>query len=289
MPDLPTDLQLPLTRMSVAEYGRSALASGEKTMEVDGHWWREIRPFFFRPVLPYLEYQPGTFKLPPRGLVGGVQHVVPPNCSANSTIDLLMFPQVQGYSLATLNSSRRWDVRTAEKRYTIRLFTGLREFQDKAHSVYGAFFQRTQYGYLSERLRKDRFDAWAQTVYGTPGIIVLGAFAGDTLGAVSISHVVERTFVYSTFFANEDALRQRVSSLMLHTLRAAAAASGDIARIFVGMRKTGAAQSIDSFYMERGCVVQSLPASLSLNPIAKWTLRAFRPAVLHRMVGHQPA
>jgi hypothetical protein len=274
-----------LPKVTVEEYGRCAQAEGEKVTKVGDTWWREVRPFFYRPLVPHLELSPTDIGRPAQARLGGFQYVVPPGTPSNSQIDFLMFTDAQAYSLEKLNPRRRTEVRSAAKRFTVRPFESCEEFKQNAHPVYISFFQRTGYRYLSSRRDKKEFDRWAERIFNAPGTIVLGAFAGTELLAVNSSRIIGDTLAYSTFFSREDALRHPVSSLMLHSVRSAAAASGDIRQVFAGMRKWDERRSIDDFYVRRGCTILSKPAWLELNPLVSWAMRSFRPDLLRQLTG----
>jgi hypothetical protein len=278
---------MPLPKTTIAEYAQSAQAEGARVFCRGDVWWREVRPFFFRPLLPYLEQQPNGQIPSLRAALGGFQHVVPTGAHSNSAMSCLMFRDAQSYSLGKLNSDRRRQVNLAAKRFSVRPFVGCTEFQHKAHAVYVSFQQRTRYTYLSDRLKQNRFARWAESLFRSPGTLVLGAFAGSDLVATSVSRVIGDTLLFSTFFARRDAMQQHVSSLVLHRVRAAAAESGDIKVVFAGMRKTGKAQSVDEFYLHRGCTIQPLPARLTVNPITRLVMRTFRPALLRTLIGER--
>ena len=52
--------------------------------------------------------------------------------------------------------------------------------------------------------------------------------------------------------------------LMLHEVRTAAAESGEISTVFAGLRKAGKGQSVDEFYLHRGCT--GIPGLMSKPP-----------------------
>lgn len=278
-----------LRRMSADQYAHSLRTVGERLTDRDGIWWREVRPFFFRPLLPYTEV-PGVLKAPnSRAKLGGYQYAVPEPAAANSVMALLIFPGAGSYSLDQLNSDRRRGVRTAAKHFEVRPFADPHQFSVLAHPVYVSFYQRTHYRVYSARLDPGHFRQWANAIFSEPGSTVLGAFQGDSLAAVNISRVVGDTLHYSTFFATEDAMKRQVSSLMLHTVRALAAESGDIRQIFAGMRKSGRAESVDTFYLHRGCSLEAKPARLCLNPMVRLGLRVVQPHLLNRLTGSASA
>lgn len=275
-----------LPKLTLAEFARAARQEGESVREVAGYPWREVRPFFFRPLLTHQELAPADTRAPFRARFGGYQHATPAGAPANSTMSFLIFPDARDYSLAKLHPTRRWEVRTAAKRFQVRPFSDCTEFKRTAHDVYVSFFNRTKYGYIRSRLHKEVFDRWADAVFSSSALLALGAFAGDELAAVSLSRCVGGTLRYSTYFARLEAMRSHVSSLMLHSIRTAAAESGDIDQIFVGMPKSSPEhRSVDDFYLHRGCIVQTRPAWLRLNPLVGWLLARLNPRAAAQLRG----
>jgi hypothetical protein len=272
-----------LRTMSLAEFGRSAQAEGQKVICDGGVWWREVRPFFARPLLPYRPAVPTT-DLPWRYRLGGLQYAARPGETANSHIELIMFPAA-GYNLAALPHKRRWEVRAAERHFSLRMYESASGFAEQAHPVYVDFFRRTRYGYRSDRLDRVGFDRWTDVLFGPGKANVLGAFAGGQLEAVGVLRAVEGTLHYSSFFARGSALRHHVASLMLHRAREMAAAAGDIVEVFAGVRKTGADRTVDDFYLHRGAEIRRIPACLRLNPLAKFLLRGLAPERFRRLTG----
>jgi len=274
--------------MSVEEYADLESRLGARLEKVNGVWWRRVRPFFYRPLIAYQAINPAVCRPPLQSLLGGYQHVVPSDCEANSTIGSLMFTEAQEYSLDSLDSDHRRQVRTALKRFEVRNLTDRQAFKERAYPLYLSFLKRTNYRYLAGRARKTIFERWADLLFDLPAILKLGVFAGNELSAVSVSFLVEDTVIYATFFARSEAMNYHVSSLMLHTVRQSAAVRGDVRQVFVGMCKTGKNRSVDQFYLQRGCSVQHLPARLKINPFAKLLLRTFKPGLLQQLVGSPP-
>lgn len=279
-----------LGKMSAAEFGDSVRREGQRVFESDGIWWREVRPFFARPLLPYEPLAVSARNLPWRYRLGGSQWALTPGLPANSTLQMVMFRDAAGYRLEHLPHKRRWEVRAAARRFAIRTLDRPDLIKGPGHDVYAEFFARTGYGYRAGRVRKREFDAWVDTLFESRNVHVLGAFAGDALAAVAVFRVVDDTLVYSSFFARSDALKHHAASLMVHRLRELTAADGSVRQIFVGMRKSGPARTIDDFYLHRGGVICTVPAHLQLAPGVGWLLRTLRPELYRHMLGEpEPA
>lgn len=262
--------------MTEAEFACLLAAEGQRVVRSGAVWWRQVRPFFYRPVLPYVPLGNRT-TLPVHAKIGGAQFAVTAPGDANSTMQVVMFDNACEYSLDTLPPKRRWEVRTALKQITVRPLSTPAELQ-VAHPAYVEFYRRTGYDYLSNRLDRRAFDRWCETVFRHRDVSVASYFDRSELCAVTICRLVGRTLHYSTFFARDAALSRHVPSLALHTVRMEAAATGADA-VFVGMRKPSAYRSVDDFYLHRGATLQSVAARLEVNAAARLALRTFAPGV----------
>jgi hypothetical protein len=274
----------PLRPLSHSEYAAYERRQGAVVIEASGGYWRRVRPLFYRPVFPIQILDPTRVQGPCKARWGGYQFAVHHSAEANSTMALLLFRDSGSYRLECLDKKRRWEVRTASRRFTIRPLENVSELR-AAHSVYLDFLQRTKYRYRRDRARAERFQGWAEAVFQGRNVLVLGAFSGGEIQAVGICPTVDQTLIYATFFARETALKQHVASLMLHTIRSLAAGSGSVCQVYVGLRKNGVSRSVDAFYLERGCEVVLQPACSRVHPLTAWLLRVFQPGLWARISG----
>ena len=197
---------------------------GQRVVKSGSMWWREVRPCFYRPVLPFIAVPAGPVRPPLRSALGGCQYVPRDGiASPNSCLAYLAFLDAQDYRLANHRARRRAEVRKAEKLFRVGRFASSVEFKAHAHPVYLEFHRRTHYAYLASRVKKTHFNRWTDAEFAEPGLIALGAWSGDSLVAVSLSRVIENAWVYSSFFATDAALRQNVASLLLNEVRTLAA------------------------------------------------------------------
>jgi hypothetical protein len=210
---------------------------------------------------------------------------VPQGVAGNSRLNVLMFQDAKDYSLAGLDAADRRQVRSAAKAFTIREISGVDEFKESAFPIYVSFYQRTEYRYKKDRLQKAGFSQWADALFQLGHFLLTGAYRNGNLEGISISQLVEDTVVYSSVFWTPEALRQNVSSLLLHSLRQSVASGGQAGQIFIGMHKSGAARRIDDFYLARGCSLLRKPAILRVNPAAAACLRLLLPAEHAKLFG----
>lgn len=264
------------------EYAQVQAAFGARLTQRNGVYWRQVRPFFHRPLLP-------TAVVPtPKARVGGpqiggYQHLVDRDTPSNSTMNFLVYENPQDYAVEKVGHQRRRQIRLAAKQIEIRPLQSLTELVQQGYPAYLSFYERTGYGYLSERRRRAGFEKWASEVLGHPKTFVLGAYATTGLVAVSVSYWVEDTFVYATLFAGTEALRLGVCELMLHEVRRVAAAHPGIGEIFARGYQGG--NSKDQYYLLRGATLVRRPARYVINPLAALALRTFSPGALQQLRG----
>jgi hypothetical protein len=276
-----------LTTRGVASYALACRRAGQPLVQCGGTWWREVRPCFFRPILPFLDVLSIPVGLPYRSALGGCQYPsYPGGDPPNSFLAYLAFADARDYCLERLSPRLRRYVRSAERSFLIRPLSNTPEFKARAHRIYLQFHDRTKYRYLENRVRKPQFDRWVEAEFADPGLVALGAWAGDSLVAVGLSRVVGEAWVYSSFFASDDALRGHVANLMLHHVRSLAAAADGVTSVYCGMQKAGTAgASVDEFHLRRGAALIRRPAVLRVNPLARWMLFRLRPDIWGRLRG----
>lgn len=273
-----------LQPMTVAEYAAYEQRLGARVVEADGIYWRRVRPLFYRPLMPFEPLEASDLQKPKPARWGGYQHGVIDPAQANSTMAFLMFREAEKYQLECLDKKRRWEVRTGNRFFSIRPLENAGELA-ASHPVYLDFSRRTRYRYRRDRVRAGRYQKWAETVFQYRKNLVLGAFSEGEIQAVSVCTWVGQTLIYAIFFAREAALKRHVASLMLHTIRSVAAAGKDLRQVYVGMRKSGRAESVDTFYLERGCEVVMFPAYYRIYPLISKLLRILQPALWERVTG----
>ncbi len=270
--------------MTVAEFAAYERAMGARVLESGGVWWRQVRPFFYRPLIPFQVLNPEQVRQSQASRWGGFQHVVGESARANSRMTFLLFRRANEYRLESLEKKRRWEVRTALKNFQVQRMLEPQLLAREGHVVYLEFRQRTGYRYRADREDPERFAAWATEVVRIPKVLVWGAIEAGVLQAVVIAVPVESTLFYATFFARERALKLHVASLMLHAVRTHAAACG-WAQVYAGQRKQGREAGVDEFYLQRGCEAVSLPARYHLNPLIESGLRLLMPRYMDKITG----
>lgn len=272
-----------LPEMSPCEFATYSQILGHKAVKAGNILWNQVRPFFFRPLLPFEEYEPESVSVPRRAILGGVQHAVPEGSTANSVLNIRIFDNPAQYSLSSLDHKRRQQIRIASRSFAIRPIRRLEEFKEKAYPVYSSFYDRTRYRTGAMRRYRFRFARWADAMFRVPKIAILGGYEGDTLRAVSVSMRVEQTLVYASFFCDTESLGRYMPGLMLHSVREMASRQPVLAQIYAGLSSDE--RGLDEFFALRGCRFVRKSAVLRLNPVVRLLLRWGSPGVYARLDG----
>ena len=265
----------PVPEMTLDEVASYERGNRERIVFRNGIYWRQIRPFFYQPLFAFQEYGTGKVRAPFQSSFGGFQHALSSTTGSNTRLRFVVFDQPSQYGLEDLDGNRKRQVRLATKQFAVRPIADPKFFCEHGYPVYLQFYERSRYGYLSERQTRKGFDRWTQHVFQQRKLLVLGAFADSTLRAVSINYVSAESWFYASFFSDLESRTQFVSDLMLHEVRQRAARQPGVERIVAGRYKGGTGQ--DRFYLLRGAKLWEKPAILRVNPIANLLLRCLSP------------
>lgn len=268
--------------ITIDEFAMFQRDNGMNLRKIDGFWWAEVKPFFFRPLFPFAEIYPYSKQYPLKSKIGGFQHVVASGVAANSHMNFFVYDDLQSYSIEKLSSKRRNTIRKGQKNFITKQINDVSEFVTKAYDIYVSFYSRTGYAYKKERLNKVYFSSWAETLFKYPKILIIGIYYNDRLCAVSISYLVEKIIFDATFFSDTPSQKLQVSDFIVHKLRKTAVSS-NAKYIFMGM-STGK-RSLDESKLMRGCKKISKPAYYKINPIVLFVARTFMKNSYRKLIG----
>lgn len=280
-------MEIRLEPFSTAEYAHIYSSLGHKVKLVDSVYWSRPQPLFFRPLLLYRSLRPGEFE-PPCRLIGAYQYTSSDLFLANSQLNFLVFEEAENYSINALKSGLRRFVRVAQRHFEIRVVDSECELKEQGHNIYLSFYNRTRYSYLSERIEKKSFERWIEVLRANSKTLFLGGYKQGNLKALAICYRIEDLLLYATFFAETESLKHHVSDLMLHTAREVAAGQVGIRRVLAG--RYGGGIGMDTFYLRRGCIIESKPAHYVITPsVAGSILQIVAPAQFRRLKGSDSA
>lgn len=260
--------------MSLAEYAELQTQLGEKVVSRYGHYWRRVRPFFYRPLLPVETFN-NHWTHAPGDWSAGFQYAVSDNALANSTMNFIMVENSGEYSLQKVSHNRRRLIKQAANVFQVRPIRNLQELKDRGYRAYHDFHNRTGYSYRSDRKNKILFDEWAETLFQHPKAILLGGYTAEGLVAVSCSYWINKILVYATLFSTTESLKKNVGELMFHELRKIVVTHSAIKGIYVRPYQGG--NRMDQYYLMRGCKLVRQPAHLKLPPLMSMFIRCLMP------------
>lgn len=270
-----------LEPMTLEEFYRLERGLGATIVDVEGVGWRQVRPGFWRPAFPFTTIQRGRARAPKTSWLGGYQHAVEDWRAANSTIQLIIWDQMGEYELTKSPKQFRQGVHRAMEWFAVRDISNVGYFVDHAWPVYCSFQQRTLYHWRDDRLRRERFASWAEALFSAGKVKVLGAFSEGRLVGVDSIYRVQDVAIGGPTFCHSDALRHRVSDLLLHTLYCITAESEGVKCLYLGGVSRKA--SLNAFKLKRGAKIVSVAAYCRLYPWAYCALRILCPGALARM------
>ncbi len=275
----------PWKAMQVERYVAQEIATGQKKITKQGNvYWRQIRPFFYRPLPPFLQYDLESTTRDFH-LLAGFQHGVLNGQPSNSGINLMIFDEVGSYSAGKLHHSVLGNVKRAIKNHvTVRCLTDVVEFSEKGHEAYLSFYERTRYEFATYRLRPEGFARWARALFEFPELLILGAFSGEKLIGYEISCRVLDVLVLKAAVHSDLSLKLRAPDLLLHLMRMRARESGDIAMIYDSCIST---PGINQFKIRRGARVATVPAHLHMNRLLLRSLKVVNKARYLQVVGYE--
>jgi hypothetical protein len=257
-------------QMSMDEFAQYRSEEGMKLVQIDGIWWAEVRPCFYRPLFPFCEIKPWSRSYPRKSVFGGFMHAVPPSTKTSTCLNCHVYDDLPDYSLDLLSSNRRRLTRRSIERFNHKQITDIEEFVDEGHEIYCDFYSRTNYWYMKGRSLKDNFRAWAANLFAFPQIHKTGFYLDGKLVAIETSFRIDDIIFADNLFSNDVGLKANVVDYVQHTLRELAAQT-DAKYLFLGF-PTGK-KSLDSSKLEKGCKVLKVPAYCKFNPIALYAAK----------------
>ncbi|HPL63719.1 MAG TPA: hypothetical protein PK587_08130 [Syntrophales bacterium] len=269
--------------MTIAEHAALEEQAGARVRHSGGIWWRQVRPFFYRPVHLFLRAEPEKASPPAGSVLAGYQHLVTGEKGANSKMNFIVTDNTGEYSISSIASKYRRAIRKSARHLEIRRISDPAEFIDAGHPVYLEFFARTQYRWKRERENKESFAAWAGVLVQSPKVLVFGLYHEGILCCINVAYSVEDVIYYSSSFSNSTGLRFNAPEYSLHLIREFAAECRGAQMVFMGI--AGSKGSLDDFKLRRGCRRSSEPAYYRMNPITLLLIRILRPDYARRLRG----
>jgi hypothetical protein len=269
--------------MTIDRYAALEWATGVKVVKIGDLWWQQVRPFFYRPLLPFKKYD---LQRTTDGFsrIATFQHAVEGGQSRNSYLNPLVFEEPRAYDMKKLPYNVQKHIKKALKNnVTVSRIVDEKEFSESAYPCYLSFYERTKYAFAASRRHKNGFSRWSHALFQFPETVVLGAFAGRDLLSFEIGCLVEDTFILRTLVNSDKALKLGASDLLLHSYRISVREQPNIRTIYEGM--LGQRSGISEFYLVRGARALALPAFLHMHPALLWLIRRTNKNTYERLIG----
>lgn len=268
--------------MTLDRYAALEQATGAKVTKVGDIWWRQVRPFLYRPLLPSRKYD---LKKATTGLAGfgAFQHGVEDGQPYNSYLNPIVVDEPRNYDVKKLCSNVQRNIRKALKNLTISRITDESEFCKSAYSCYMSFYERTKYAFGANRRQPDEFARWSHALFQFPETVVLGAFVGHELLSFKVCCPVEDTLILKALVNSDKALKLSAPDLLMHACRLSICEQPNIRTIFDCMHGQNA--GISDYYVRRGSRVLALPAFLHVHPAIPWLIKKANKNVYERLLG----
>lgn len=247
--------------MSLHDFAALQSRIGVRVVNRHGQYWRQVRPFFYRPLLPVEAYADAAVR-PPGRWPSSYQYVVSAASPSNSTMSFLMLDDLAGYSVESLSHKRRQLISQAARIFQVRRVMSPSELKESGHRVYLSFYHRTGYSYRADRQDRQVFARWVDALFSNPKTIVLGGYGPDGLGAILVLYWINHTLVCSSLICDTASLQKKLGELMFHEIRRLSAQQPGIREVFVRGYQGG--NSLDQYYLLRGCHLARKPARLEM-------------------------
>lgn len=268
--------------MSIEEYAEFEEAMGAKIEKKGDVCWCQIRPYFYRPLFPFIELLPDATK----GLFSrfsAVQHPVAPTQPHNSYMNVLVYEQPQSYEESNVRASFRRRIRKAARNTEVHPIKNVDILIEEGYHVYLSFYRRTGYSFRKDRADARVFADWARLLFRFPKVMVWGSYSESGLVGIWINCLVEDVLFLVSGLDSPEGIKIRSPELMLHTIRTNASRQSNIQRIYTGMWSSK--QSLNDFKIERGARVLALPAHLHLHPVLLSAIGLVRKDAYERLKG----
>jgi hypothetical protein len=268
---------------SVEDFATFQRLMGIKITVVNGSYWTEVRPCFYRPMIIWKHHDASERARPMLSIFGGVQYGVFDSTEANSFLNWFGYDDVHAYTSESLSKNPRRQLKIGQANFEVRQIANAETFIREAWPVYRTFHERTRYRTGSHRRNPAAFAVWGDSLFRIPGVLILGGYHEGRLGGVAISLLLDETVYYASVFCDDRALKLSLYDVLWHTLRESAAAHEGVRRLFMGTYAGN--PGLDRFKILRGAKLVRQPARLDMHPVTKFAVERFLPRQYSRLMG----
>jgi hypothetical protein len=239
------------------------VAADEKTHLHRGILWRQIKPFFWTPCVPFQLLDHTKTQPKPALALAGFTHLSEPGSPSNGIYRAIVRDRISEYSIGSLSTDRRTKVRKALANLDVRLV----EYQDilrDGHEVYKSWHRRVRWG--RDKSRTVTFENWISKVCRRPKFMVLGAYRSDKLVAFMLPHAYGSVAVQAYVASHTEYLKYRPNEAIIHAFLCIARQTPGIEMADLGT--ISSKTSLDDFKLNFGRI-KEFPSYTWINPLAR--------------------
>ncbi len=277
------NLELHPSEMSDEEYVKLVKDRGLRIVRHGGMFWREVAPFFWRPVFHFLSFDDRRVRGPWSFRLGAYQFPVLEGRRANSSICYYIFGNPREYGIHSLSRNKRQELAHAMNTLEVRIEADLPGFVERSYPVYISFAGRSDYGYRRDRVARDVFADWARRLFDSRKAIVLGAYRDNVMVGVLTMVFVRNVAVLLSHFTHTDHLKSKASDILYHAARSIASRKEGLRFVYAGMWSEN--KGVNEFKELRGATLIKAPAFVYMNPVASRVLEHFGKKYHRKILG----
>jgi hypothetical protein len=269
--------------VSYTESERAAqmAAAGQKVIERDGVFFKELASGFFAPV-NLLAIRERVIRRVP-GTLGHKMVVADPR-HANGYLNIMVVQDIPSYDLKLFKKKRRWELRKSLECVEVHwLEDPAVLLTQRAHDVDVSFRERTEWG---ERRSEADFEANMKRLMRDEGLRWFGGYIDGKLAGYAVLMVVCRNGCIGHIATHTDHLSTGINGALLYEICRRCRESGVVDQIYFGLWSTKS--SLNRFKERMLFKRRDLPAYVHLRWPVNWGLRLLRPLAYRRVVGFSP-
>lgn len=274
-----------LSSMTEEEFAKYSRHKGNHVVHHRGRYWEETFPGLYQPVhlLARLSAEQVTR---PSLLCWGFRAALSEDdvAAANGSIPVHLLSNVEDYSLETLASKRRNQLRKCCKLVKIVQVIGPALLQEQGYEVLVSSLQRTNNPYRKMPSREDYLAEIADWNTHKNELIIAGLI-GDKLGGYLTGYAVDGIGYMESVDLLTEALATNISTGLYFEFVQACRRSGKIREI-VNSPHMPEDPALGNFKEGMGFPVKHIPTKVRMNPIIEKYIRYRRPRGYYRLTGY---
>ena len=272
--------------MTMDEYAALEKVTDSSIHSRNGVWWRRVRPFYYRSLLPFVP-QKETLFLKKGSSLNVYQYPIAFEENADSYFNIVIYFKHDNYRLEDQVKSFRRAVKKAKKaELETRVITDGAAFAEQAHSVYLDSYKRTGFIFRKKWLDPLEFSNYAHALFKHKKLKVLGIYREKQLLSVELSALVDDVVVLKSAVNSDEALKYNASDLVLDYYWTQSSGRSDIRYLYDGYWST---PGINRFKLKRGAEAIAVPAKLTAKPWMMSSLRLASSNTYKRLKGMSPS